>query len=64
MTEDRTLRTGSIRDVEIHDEATGRHLAVKNGDSFLKLSVDGRDYFFDRWTGEYTGTGMDLRQAV
>ena len=52
---------GTIRDFETHDEVTGQHVAVKVGKKFSKLSIDGRDYFFDRETGEFTGTGMNLR---
>ena len=49
-----------IQDIEINDEATGQHVVVKTGKKFTKLSVDGRDYFFDRLSGEFTGTGMSF----
>ena len=50
-----------IQDIEIKDEATGQHIVVKTEKRFTKLSVDGRDYFFDRKSGKYTGSGMDFR---
>lgn len=48
---------GAIRDMSIKDELSGQRLAVQVGAKFVKLSVDGRDYYFDRLTGRYAGTG-------
>jgi hypothetical protein len=51
-------RPGYIRDVEIDDEATGQCIQVRTGRLFTVISVNGRDYYFDRTTGRYDGTGM------
>lgn len=48
---------GSIQQMEFEDAAVGRHLAVSVDDLFVCVSVDGRDYYFDRVTGRFDGTG-------
>ena len=48
---------GIIKPVEFTDEITKQHIAVAVDDLFLRVSVDGRDYYFDRLTGRIDGTG-------
>ena len=48
---------GAIRPVEIQDGLTGQSLAVSMDEAFVRVSVDGRDYYFDRITGRFDGTG-------
>jgi hypothetical protein len=48
---------GMIRPVEFTDEITKQHIAVAVDDLFLRVSIDGRDYYFDRLTGHMDGTG-------
>lgn len=48
---------GAIRDMAVTDEAAGHSVAVAVGDLFVKLTVNGRDYYFDRVTGRFDGTG-------
>jgi hypothetical protein len=48
---------GVIRDMEVNDKAAGHTVAVAVGDLFVKLTVNGRDYYFDRVTGRFDGTG-------
>ena len=49
---------GAIQAVEIHDRED--HLAVTIGTRLVRLSVNGRDYYFDRISGRYDGTGCTL----
>ena len=49
---------GAIRDFEINDELTGQQVSVAVGGTYVRLSVDGRDYYFDRLTGQFDGTGV------
>ena len=48
---------GAIRDTEITDKLTGQTVAVQVGDLFVRVSIDGRDYYFDKVTGRFDGTG-------
>lgn len=48
---------GAIRPIEIADAVTGQQVAVFVGSLFVRLSVNGRDYYFDRLTGRFAGTG-------
>jgi hypothetical protein len=48
---------GAIRPVEIDDELAGQHISVSVGEMFVCLSVNGRDYYFNRVTGRFDGTG-------
>ena len=48
---------GLIRSIEIRDSVTGQVLAVQVGALFTRLTVDGRDYWFSRFTGKLDGTG-------
>ena len=47
----------AIRPVEIFDKIANRHVAVAVDDLFVTVTVDGRDYYFDRITGRFDGTG-------
>jgi hypothetical protein len=44
--------------METIDGVTGQKVAVSVGDLFVRLSIDGRDYYFDRLTGRFDGTGL------
>lgn len=46
-----------IKDVVITDKLTGQIIEVKCGFLYTKVSVNGRDYYFDRLTGKFGGTG-------
>jgi hypothetical protein len=48
---------GAIRDVEVQDALTGQRLKVLVGELFVCVNVNGRDYYFDRITGRFDGTG-------
>jgi hypothetical protein len=47
----------AIQPMEITDEITKQHVAVAVDDLFVRVSVDSRDYYFDRLTGRFDGTG-------
>ncbi len=50
---------GAIRPMEFKDKLAGQHLAVSIGELFVCISVSGRDYYFDRITGRFDGTGSE-----
>jgi hypothetical protein len=47
----------AIQPIEITDEITKQHVAVTVDGLFVRISIDGRDYYFDRLTGRFDGTG-------
>ena len=47
----------AIQPVEIVDKVTNQHVAVAVDELFVTVSVNGRDYYFDRITGRFDGTG-------
>lgn len=51
---------GLIRNYEGHDQLTGQHLRSTLSRAFVILNVDGRDCYFDRFTGHFGGTGMSM----
>lgn len=48
---------GAIKSMQITDVLTDQHIEVRVGHLFVRLSVNGRDYYFDRITGKFDGTG-------
>ncbi len=48
---------GAVRNVDIEDSATGYRISVRTGPMFTRISVNGRDFFFRRFTGRFDGTG-------
>ena len=48
---------GTIRDLEYTDELTGQRITAKVGVLGTRLTVNGRDYYFSRFTGELVGGG-------
>lgn len=53
---------GVIRNADISDSVTGQKLTVQVSPWFVRLSVDGRDYYFDRLTGTFDGAGAAVTQ--
>jgi len=51
---------GAIAAADIYDHTTGQHVAVAVGAHFVRLTVNGRDFFFDRITGRYNGGGSAM----
>jgi hypothetical protein len=52
---------GAIAGTEFVDTVTGQQFSVRVGPLFVVLAVDGREYYFWRFSGRYDGTG-ELRQ--
>lgn len=48
---------GAIQEIELRDSATGQWLSIWVGEYYVRLCVDGRDYYFDRLTGRFDGMG-------
>ena len=51
---------GAVRDTEIYDELTDQRIKIRTGSFFTRISVNGRDYYFYRFTGRFDGTGKGL----
>ena len=51
---------GFVEDIALNDQVTGRQLTISSSPYFTRISVNGRDYYFDRLTGRFDGTGMGL----
>ena len=49
---------GCVQPMEYTDKVTGDRIAIKNSLYFTKLSINGRDYYFQRFSGKFDGTGM------
>ena len=48
---------GVIRPTRVHDELTGMDIEVRVSAFFTVISIDGRDFYFRRVSGEFDGTG-------
>lgn len=48
---------GAISGASFHDDATGRTITINVGPTFTVLRIDGRDYWFRRFSGRLDGTG-------
>jgi hypothetical protein len=51
---------GQIAECEIEDAVTGKQLSIGVGALYVRLSIDGRDYYFDRFSGRFNGTGCRI----
>jgi len=51
---------GAIQGVSLKDSRTGQEISISVGAQYVCLSVNGRDYYFDRITGRFDGTGSAL----
>jgi hypothetical protein len=49
---------GAIKPMDFQDAVTKQHISVQYGLFFMVLTIDGRDYYFDRITGRFDGTGL------
>jgi hypothetical protein len=48
---------GAIQPMDFEDRLAGQHFSVSVGELFVCVTVNGRDYYFDRITGRFDGTG-------
>jgi hypothetical protein len=51
---------GAVRDVTLKDSLTGQEVEIRVGVLSTRISVNGRDYYFDRITGKQNGAGTAL----
>ena len=49
---------GFIRDTVIDDPVTGQQIEIRVSLLSVRLSVNGRDYYFGRFSGKLEGAGM------
>ena len=51
---------GAIQPLAYRDELTNQQISVAVGLHYTILTVSGREYYFDRVTGKFDGTGVAL----
>ncbi|APV49017.1 hypothetical protein BWI17_04565 [Betaproteobacteria bacterium GR16-43] len=51
---------GAVRDTTIKDSLTGQEVQIRVGVFYTCISVNGRDFYFDRTTGKYDGAGGNV----
>ena len=56
----RSRLPGAIAPIQLADLVTGSRIEVSVSAVFTRLSIDGRDYYFDRITGAFDGTGQNV----
>ncbi len=47
----------AVQNTRVHDPVAGRTFEVDVGTLFTRISVDGRDFYFNRLTGRFDGSG-------
>ena len=55
---------GAVQPISFEDSVTGDEIEVTLQGSFSVISINGRDYYFDRVTGRFGGTGSGCRQPM
>ena len=48
---------GFVKPLEIHDPITRDTFTVRCSSMYTVITLNGRDYYFDRLTGKFDGTG-------
>lgn len=51
---------GAVTSVDLIDGADGPRFAIKVGNWYTVVSVGNRDYYFNRLTGRFDGTGSTI----
>jgi hypothetical protein len=51
---------GAIQPTKIRDQLTGQQISVAVSALSVRLTVDGRDYYFDRLSGRFNGSGSTV----
>jgi len=55
------LRTPAIiQEFEYSDKLTNQKISIKNQSLHTVITIDGRDYYFNRLNGKFDGTGSGL----
>lgn len=48
---------GFVRATEVTDPVSGQTISIAVGPLFTRLTVNGRDFYFSRFSGKFDGTG-------
>lgn len=48
---------GAIQPIDFTDALTGTRIQIQSGVLFFVININGRDFYFDRITGRFDGTG-------
>lgn len=48
---------GLVEEIEYIDNITSQKISIKTKSLFTVISIDGRDYYFNRLSGKFDGTG-------
>ena len=55
------VETVKIKPFKMKDLVTGYNIKISVSEQYLTFSVDNRYFYFNRDTGDFDGTGTDLR---
>lgn len=53
-----------VRPIVIEDELTRQTIVIEPGHLVTRISVNGRDYYFGRFSGRFDGVGMSAENAA
>lgn len=53
-----------VRDADVTDAVSGTHLSIRVGPLFTRVTVNDRDFYFARRTGQFDGTGSSSNGAA
>lgn len=53
----RERRPHALQEIQIDESPTGQRLSVWVGEFYVRICLDGQDYYFDRATGQFDGRG-------
>ncbi len=54
---------GGVRNTDIADEVSGYNISVRIGPLFTCITVNGRNFYFNRFTGKFDGAGSACRRS-
>lgn len=52
--------SGFVKPTKVYDRLTNTNLEVVLGGYFTIIKVNGKDFYFNRFSGEYDGSGMSV----
>ena len=55
--------SGFVKPTKIYDRLTNTNLEVVLGGYFTIIKVNGKDFYFSRFSGEYDGSGMGVSNS-
>lgn len=51
---------GLIKPIEQYDQLTGTYIKVQLVEFYVIVSINGNDFYFNRFTGKYSGSGKGV----